>query len=213
MVIRRVIGGMWGALRRLVGGARLPWVLVAVLSVAVAALAAVIVFEGNDADDAGPTVPAGGTPIAGANEEFDACRFVEHWDAQEVLGGTVRPVEKPTDSPAAATCVWESGEGETARSLQLSVFRGADLYDPEAFEDDETFEAVNGVGDGAFFVAPSGVQLHVLAGEFTALFSVTGLDGEPALDEDTVKDQLVRFGGRAASGLDRSGDSDREAAG
>lgn len=211
--VRRVIGGMFGALRRLVSGARLPWVLVAVLSVAVAALAAVIVFEGDDdADDAGPAVPAGGTPIAGANEEFDGCELIQSWDAEEVLRGPVRSVEKPTDSPAAATCVWESGVGDTARSFQFSVFRGSDLYDPAAFEDDETFEKVDGVGDDAFFVTPDGVQLHMLAGEFSVLFSVTGLDGE-AMDEETVKDELVDLAGRVASGLGRGDDSDGEAAG
>lgn len=212
MAVRRVIGGMLGALRRFVSGERLPWVLVAVLSVAVAALAAVIVFE-DDGGESGPAVPAGGTPVAGANEEFDGCRLILSRDAEEILRGPVRQVEKPTDSPAAATCVWESGVGETARSFQFSAFRGTDLYDPAAFEDDETFEKVEGVGDDAFFMTAGGVQLHALAGDLSVLFSVTGLEGE-ALDEETVKDELVDLARRVTPGLGRGDDNgDREAEG
>src|SRR5687767_5784144 len=69
---------------------------------------ALLLRRGGDGSDGTSTLagtPA--VPVAGSGEEFDGCRLVEHWDAQEILDGSVRPVPKPPEHPAAATCAWE----------------------------------------------------------------------------------------------------------
>lgn len=188
------------------GGAKVRrWGLVLVLGALVAATAFVLGarFGDGGSDDDGVAVPAGASaaPAPGGGQEFDGCGLVHELEAREILRGRVLPAAKPVEGPAAATCAWEVPDGDNPRSLQLSVYRGHELFAPEGFEDDPTFEEVEGVGDRAFLVAGSSVQLHFLTGDYSALISVGAFEGEEPLDRETVEDQLVELAGRVVSRL------------
>lgn len=176
--------------------------VVAALGVAALSTVAAVIWTGGDEEaDETPAVQLGGAAIPGSGEEFDGCQLVHRLEAQEILAGRVLQARKPVEGAAAATCVWELPEETHPKMLQLSVYRGDEFFRPEGFEDDPTFERIEGVGEEAFFVQALGVQLHFRAADYSVLVSVEGFEGQAPLDRETVKRQLTGLAQRMVEQL------------
>ncbi len=134
----------------------------------------------------------GTTGSAGAKAQSgppDACKLLTPAEAQTALGKPVRPAKAALVGPAevqGATCTYESTDfanGTAAgKALTITLFPRVPLKqsDWDKTWADNTFQAVPGLGDSAWF---KGGLLNVWAGGATLAVSVVSLQTEPTVDQ------------------------------
>lgn len=155
----------------------------------------------------------GGGPVPGANRDLaadgagtggdpsnrgadrDACELVTAADAERILLEPVTTPESDDEASASglavASCNWRVDHPAGFKLLQFSVYSGGQFYGEEQFTTSRGFEAVDGLGDRAFFIDLGGPQLQVLDGDTVLIFAVSSFNVETRpLDDVTVKDGL-----------------------
>jgi hypothetical protein len=164
----------------------------------IALIALVLLAAACGGDDAAPTTGPGGTTAAGSGEGLTCGALLSLDDVAALFGEpAVFDAESSEEDPAAGSvsCVWSSVESpEDLEDLQVQLFQiqvydGAEYYAPEmAYAE---VEAIEGIGDDAFFSPQLGVSTGFKDGDRVAFvtFSVIGTGDAP--DSITKKDQVI----------------------
>lgn len=143
--------------------------------------------NGQDNGDAGDGDAPGGLP------EVDGCEIVTEADAEAILGGPVERDEGASAGLQTGGCIWTSTEEGNAGILTFQMYEGTVFYGEDQLKDQEGFEAVEGLGDRAFFIDIAGPSLQVLDGDIVISLSATVFEfgGDPdAVDDEAGKEQL-----------------------
>lgn len=150
--------------------------------------------DGDDGDDGESGENDGG--------EGDGCELVTEADGEAILGEPVvrMPSDGLGDEVLLAECAWGVDSETSFKLLQLHVFDGAQFYAPDVYEEEDGFEALEGLGDDAFLIELLGIQVQVLDGDRTIVVDVSGFNVDD-LDRDEIRQDLIDLAGRV---LERS---------
>ena len=173
-----------------------PLGLLLVMAVALAACGSD--DDGGDSADlaVSESTDGGGEKSGGDGGEVVGCEALPEAEAEAFLEA---PVEEQIDEDGvgqevlAVDCVWVADSDSGSRMLSLSVYKGPQFFTPDAYAAEESFEALDGIGEDAFlWEASYGLTLQALKGDQTVELSANGY-GRDATDLDlaTVRQRLI----------------------